>query len=268
MNFLEKISDLITHLNKYKDAVIFIGNNAVKDFYLFQPTENNKNIYCRKQLVKEPKEFWDFYKQVILRNIGSQEINKAQIELKNLINQNIAKTLIDFNSDGFLENIEGIEYIPIKGNRKKLFCSKCGKILDLDINKILNVNKPLIHSEYESNECNGRIIPTIPFYGNNAYNISLLNKIYDSIFKVENKQFVGLNTHTLIFVGADFNEDLVFDLLKDFTILKKQNPNEKYYSVIIADHDETDIEFHKVEFATTDDIDQSLSRLIKLIKGE
>ena len=268
---LEPIQNLIDHLINYKDAVILVGNDAVKEMFLFQPTENNKDFYCRKALSKTPKDFWDFYKINILSNISTQHKNEAQKQIEKLIDLNIAKALVDLNCDGYLSETT-LDYMPLRGNRLKLLCSKCHKQLDLDINKILVVNEVLNHNDYEENyECNGKIIPTIPFYGSKSYDNKLLDNLYNNIFVRDGVNFIGLNTHTLIFIGIDFQEDLLHDIAMSFNLLKtkeSKEKGEKFYTVFITDHNEDDLEFYKADFGTIDNISESIERLIKLIKGE
>ena len=61
------------NLLKYKDAVIIVGNDAVREAHLFHATEHNEHAYSRRNMVKNPKEYWTLYKM----NIAETERNKT-----------------------------------------------------------------------------------------------------------------------------------------------------------------------------------------------
>ena len=73
------------NLIKYKDAVVIVGNDAVKDAHLFHATENNESIYSRRNMVKNPEEYWKLYKMNIAENEHNKTATKEQKALLELL---------------------------------------------------------------------------------------------------------------------------------------------------------------------------------------
>jgi hypothetical protein len=245
--------DLVNHLNKYKDAVIIVGDAVVKDLNLFKVDETTKDVYNRKTMVKEPDKFWEYYKENIFK--GRLENTKQQDAINNLLSTQIAKKVISLTQDGFLEDLAmPYEVVSLKGNQRLSMCVKCKKI---------NV---LIHS-YEPKRicgCGGRIKPTVLMYGED-YDHAEYTAAKNAIFN-ETEEGTKLNTHTLIFIGVDFEEDIMHEFIDNFDVIKKKYPEEPHYSVIIADNDAVSIGLYEPEFATDGDIAGSVERLTALIK--
>lgn len=270
------VTDLTEHLKKYNDAVMIVGSKTIqrelpkeegddedfikKEPIFFQPGENSINIYSRKAMIKNPDMFWKFYDQIIMKD--PEESTSTYDKIKELVNMNLIKTVIDFNTDGILSNINS-EYIPMRGNRNILQCVKCGKTFNTsDIN--LNVSKPILCSDYGDGSCKGKIKPTIPFYGE-KYNTETTSKIFNDIFIYdEDDNPIGLNTHTLILVGPNFTEDLLDEIITGFNKFRSQQPD--ILSVFITDNDDLFMNEYAANFGTTDNIEESLSRLIKILK--
>ena len=267
----ERIKILIEHLKEYNDAVVLIGNNAVKEKWLFQATENNEETYSRKALAKEPEKFWANFLEVSGyeddKCIQRRKPNKTQLGIKTLLDMNVAKTLIDMNPDNALQEFIGnqIEYIPLKGSLDKVYCVKCLKELDYNPDIKVTDNKPILHSDYEDTDCTGKIQPTIPFYGR-PYNIKLTDKIKDAIFVTDEDGKVTLNTHTLILIGPDMTEDYLYDIVNSYKAIRGKF-NKEHMLIIIDESNISLFEFGP-EFGTEKDISGSIERLIDLIKGE
>lgn len=271
-----KINDLLKHLKKYKDAVIIIGNNTItkkiivddetkKESIFFQPDKENKEIFSRKAMIKEPKEFWKFYKENIM-NDCSEDIDLIRpYELtKELTDMNIIKSLIDFNTDGILSNVN-VEYIPMKGNRNILQCVKCKQTVDIS-NIDLNTEEVIIHSKCnESIDCKGKIKPSIPFFGE-EYEQKNVSDMFRSIFKYDdNDKPIGLNTHTLFLIGADFTENIIDEIIEGFNRFKGKD---NALSVFITDGEDLFMNAYMADFGTTYDVSESLNKFIELLKKE
>ena len=72
-----------------------------------------------------------------------------------------------------------------------------------------------------------------------------------------------LNTHTLIFIGVDFTDSLISELIDSYDALK----DGEHFTVIVTDKlNRDDLIYYNPEFGVTDDIDQAIDRLIDLIK--
>ena len=152
------------NLLKYKDAVIIVGNDAVREAHLFHATEHNEHAYSRKNMVKNPKEYWTLYKMNIAETERNKTGTKEQKALLELLELGIAKTVIDVNFDGYLKDNmpDGIQYIQLKGDRRELFCTKCNKIIPYDSS--ITGEKVLVHSDLEDTDCGGKVQPTVPHY--------------------------------------------------------------------------------------------------------
>ena len=95
-----------------------------------------------------------------------------------------------------------------------------------------------------------------------------LDTIKKAIF-IEDEDGVKLNTHTIIFVGVDFEEDYMHELMESYNAIKAAMPKEDhYYTVMVCDKDGVSIDYYKPEFATYEDIAGAISRLTDNIKGE
>ena len=252
------------NLIKYKDAVVIVGNDAVKDAHLFHATENNESIYSRRNMVKNPEEYWKLYKMNIAENETNKTATKEQKSLLELLKLGIVKTVIDVNYDGYLKDNmpDDVEYIQVKGDRRELFCTKCGKIIPYNDN--ITGEKVLTHNDFdEYASCVGKIQPTVPHY-NSRIARPLWNQILDSIFDRSTDK-PTLNTHALILVGIDIAEDIVGDIV-DFYKDTRGNNNLQHLLIAITYKSPQLIDMLEAEFGTADEIDESLLRLKKMLE--
>ena len=94
------------------------------------------------------------------------------------------------------------------------------------------------------------------------YNMNMYKAVKDAIFKEENDK-PELNTHTLIFIGVDFTDSLISELIDSYDALKDNN----HFTVIVTDKlNRDDLIYYNPEFGVTDDLDKAIDRLIDLIK--
>ena len=259
------LSAMKQNLLRNKDAVIIIGNDLVRDAHLFHATENNQKTYSRKQMVKDPEHFWEFYKLNVAENNRNQTGNDNQKALLELLNLGVVKTIIDMNYDGYLkDNVpDNIEYIQLKGDRRELFCTKCGAILPYK-NEISG-EKVLTHNDFsEDIQCEGRVQPTVPFYGSKISK-GLWNQIVESIFDTSDPQNPKLRTHALILIGIDLTEDILSELVESYQAARGKNTLQHLLIAITYNSPQT-IQLLNAEFGTTDDIDKSLLRLKEFLK--
>ena len=113
--------------------------------------------------------------------------------------------------------------------------------------------------------CGGKIAPTITMF-KEKYKTSLITKIKDAIFKTDENNKVDLNTHTLIFIGVDFEEDYMHELIESYNAIKLNTTQENSYCVMICEKDGVSIDYYQPEFATYEDIASSINRLIDKLK--
>jgi hypothetical protein len=261
------IDDLKKHLFKYKDATIIVGNDAISDKEMFLPYSDDKH-YSRKSMKKTPKEFWNFYEEKVYKE-DADSLNESQQLIEGLIDLGIVKTLVDDNSDGTFSNCN-IRYIPLQGNYKVLKCNKCKKEMIYDSSKIDISSKPLAHNMYEDTECDGTIVPTLPF-ANSIMNADLTEELEEAIFNLDSDE--PMHSHTLIFIGVDFDNNIMhyiadkFSTIKNSPQYKNQYPDDTYYIVIVSDGDELPIVAYNADFGTEDKIEDSLGRLSEVLKS-
>lgn len=251
------IENLLKSLKQNKDAVIVIGEKCVsKD--ILKINEGTKDNYSRKKMIKNPKEFWKYYNDSIYNQDTS--ISSAEEAINRLINTGTIKTVINLNYTG---NIKSVALLPtkiieLKGNKNIVKCMSCEKETAIT-NDILNSSKVV------KCECGGKIAPTITMFGE-KYKEKYVSEIKSSIFKEDNGT-VELNTHTIIFIGVDFEEDYMHELIESFNAIKSQQGTNDHYCVMICEKDGVSIQYYQPEFATFEDIPASIDRLISNLEG-
>lgn len=253
------------NLLKYKDAVVIIGNDAVKEAKLFHATEHNEKAYSRRNMVKNPKEYWNIYKLNIAETEKNKTGTKEQKALLELLKTGVVKTIIDVNYDGYLrDNVpDDIEYIQLKGDRRDLFCTKCNEIIPY--NEHITGDKVLVHKDFdETSNCMGKVQPTVPHYGAKI-NKALWNQIIESIFIRIDEETLEIKTHAVILVGVDIAEDIVGDLIELYKILRGKN-NLQHLLIAITYESPQLIDMLEAEFGTVDKMDESLLRLKELLE--
>ena len=253
-----KINQLIENLKKNKDAVVIIGDKAIKELDLYKIDEKSKKDLNKKKMVKEPKKFWEFYKQNIICNTRKSE---AGNNLSDLIKTGVVKTVIDLNYNGEITSPLGsnTRVINLKGIFDIYRCMSCDTTYTSLDEDAINSNKVL------KCKCGGKIAPTVTMFGE-KYLEKHTKAIKDSIFIEENDE-IKLNTHCLIFIGVDFEEDYMHEIIESYVAIKSEvSTNENpYFLVMITEKDGVSIEYYQPEFATYTGIADSIVRLTKML---
>lgn len=253
-----ELKDLIQSLRNHKDAVVVIGDKcANKD--LLKINENTKENYNRKNMIKNPKSFWEYYKTVLFEQDFSP--TEAEQEINELIKTGIIKTIINLNYTDNIKPVDSLstKIIELKGNVNILRCMSCDAEYSV-INEVLNSSKIV------KCECGGKIAPTITMFGE-KYRERHISEIKKSIFN-ETENGIDLNTHVVIFIGVDFEEDYIHELIESFNAIKIQQNKEGYYCVMVCEKDGVSINYYQPEFATYEDIPGAINRLIDKINTE
>ena len=248
-----EVKNLVKTLKNNKDAVIIVGDKCVSNSIL-KIDENTKDKFSRKSMVKKPKDFWEYYKNTIF-NQEKLEITKAEEAINKLINTGLIKTVINLNYTGNLTKMPllNADIIELKGNVRYCRCMSCE-------NKYRFTDDMLNSKKVLRCECGGKIAPTMIMFGE-KYREEYISNIKNAIFKEENGK-VELNTHCLIFIGVDFEEDYVHDIMESYNAIKMQTEAEESYTVMICEMDGVSIEYYQPEFATYEDIAGAVERLI------
>lgn len=255
-----KIENLIANLKNNKDAVVIIGDKAIQELNLYKIDENSKKDLNKKKMVKEPKNFWSFYKENILANDNNSE---AEIQMNNLLNTGVVKTVIDLNYTGNIKVpvFSKVQPIHLKGDKSIVRCMSCDTSYKLT-DDMLNT---ALEGSMLKCECKGKIAPTITMFGD-KYLAKHTKAIKEAIF-IEEDEKVKLNTHCLIFIGVDFEEDYMHELIESYCAIKAEQStdDDPYFLVMITEKDGVSVEYYQPEFATYEDIAGSISRLTNML---
>ena len=160
-------------------------------------------------MIKEPNKFWNFYVDKIMIPLAAT--NKTTAQINRLLEMNVHSSIIDTNivktviNDGKREDL-----ISPNGKNNILECVKCHKTFEANkmIDELKSTEKTLKCG------CGGNIKPTVLYHGE-KYNMNMYKAVKDAIFKEENNK-PELNTHTLIFIGVDFTDSLISELIDSY----------------------------------------------------
>lgn len=249
-----KLENLKSNLLKNRDAVVIFGDKAVEELNLYKIDEKSKKDFNKKKMVKHPKAFWEFYLDNIAVNLNESNAGKSLCEL---IKTGTIKTIIDLNYNGEIVPVFGstTRVINLKGVGDIFRCMSCDKNIHVLDNESISSNKVL------KCECGGKIAPTVTMFGE-KYLEKHTKAIKEAIFKEEDGE-VKLNTHCLIFVGVDFEEDYMHELIESYSAIKMEvsTDEDPHFLVMITEKDGASIQYYQPEFATHEDIANSLKRL-------
>lgn len=236
---MKTLDELVSHMKKYKDAVIILGPGINKVPINYTAEEFNEN-YTRKNLKRNPKVLWDFYLSKVICEENESVIYDLIQELDHAI-------VIDQNYNGKYADIY------FHGHINLYKCQKCKVLFSIEGLDLEN-NTTCEH-------CGGELRPTVLLSGERYDNDDYM-KIKESI----------LNTHTLITIGMDYNEDSLSNLIADYGDMKAQinanDPEDMRILVGIQDanyyYNPNEIAFF--EFLVKDDIELALNKLLKEYK--
>jgi hypothetical protein len=240
---------LLQHLKEYKDAVIILGPDIAESNV--SVTDDSVDKFNRKTMVRDPQTFWNYYAENLMKIYSYNDITTETVEA--LLDLKLHSTVIDTNIIDILTHTHAI---APAGKNKTLKCVKCNKSYNAE-----NMYHQLRFQDTTLKcSCGGNIKPTVLCFGE-KYPLNIYNEVKNAIFKEENGK-VSLNTHTLIFIGVDFSDSLISEIIDSFDALKDAS----HYTVVIADKEHReDVVYYNPEFGVSDDIQQGVSRLIDLL---
>ena len=94
------------------------------------------------------------------------------------------------------------------------------------------------------------------------YHPANMKEFVHAIFKEEEGKETLPNTHTLILIGVDMQEDLIAEMYDNY-LLVRDRIEEPCYIVMITDN-EQEVTLFTPEFATVTDIDNAAKRFVDL----
>ena len=255
-----KIEELIENLKKYNDTIIVLGKDIVeKENKIFKVDEESAKIFNRKTLYRKPKLYWQFYFNYVYNNnrIYTNE-EKAVSKLINTIGKDKVKIINDTTLDSYKDYKELVK-LDLSGNVNELTCVSGRHTLSSD-----KMADYLIEHNFKCPVCNSIYKPTVLMY-NEKYDPLKLAILENMISREENGIRIP-NTHNLIFIGADFDSDIIHDITVSFKALKEkyETNDEKFFLTMIIDHDPINIDRYEPDFATSDSISESIDRLVEL----
>lgn len=261
-NKLKSIKDLKQHLHKYKDALIIIGPDAIKQLELKAPSyEELDNNFTRKSLRKTPEEFWEFYKKEVYTDTSKMELSDTQKAIMELNDKGLVSYVYNQNHDGLLAYKGMDNSIDHKGSMLSYTCQRrsCGVVYPNDY--VMSFDEGIPKCEV----CNTDIRPSILLSGEN-YN--------DDIF-LELKERL-LETHTLILLGIDIKEDAILNLIADYGDIKALDnqgvdqgiEDSKSRMIVTIQRPDLELDMNEVafsEFLVKDDIGDATNRFLKAV---
>lgn len=252
-----KIEDLIENIKKYNDTVLVIGKDVVEtdDFKIFSVDESSKDIFNRKTLIKNPDIYWSFYFSKLPKN---RDFTLDEFSIEKLI-KNIGDVRIINNTyTSLFPGYCNYPSLNISGDFNVLTCIKNHHEISTD--KFLSTAK---ENNYSCPECGSKIKPSVLMYGE-TYDPYMLDKLNKMISKEEDGE-IKPNTHNIFFIGADFDDDIINDIMISFKSLKNkyETDDEKFFTIMINKGKNIEIERYEPDFATSDTINDSINRLIE-----
>lgn len=255
-----EISELINNLKKYDDTVIILGKDIVsKENKIFKVDEESAKIFNRKMLYKKPELYWQFYFNYVYNSDRKYtEEEKAVANLINKIGKDKVQIVNDTTLDSYKEYKDVVK-LNLSGNTNEITCVSGRHVINSE-----NLAEYLMENKFKCPVCNSIYKPTILMY-NEKYDPLKLAILENMISKEENGERVP-TTHNIIFIGADFDSDIIHDIVISFKALSviHEKEDEKFFITMILDHDPVNIERYEPDFATTDNITDSINRLISL----
>ena len=250
------IDALIKHLKEHKDAVIILGPDILEDIKYCEITEETYDSYNRKLMIKDPNKFWNYYVTNVMLPLSAA--TKSSSQINKLLGLNIHSIIIDTNTVKTIMNDgKRDDLISPNGKNNVLECVKCHERYEAEhmLDDIVQIDKPL------KCKCGGNIKPTVLYHGE-KYSTPIYQSVKDAIF-VEKDGKPELKTHTLIFIGVDFTDSLISEIIDSYDALKDYD----HYTVIVSDKlNRDDVIYYNPEFGVADNIDAAIERLIKIIK--
>ena len=246
-----KIQELKEHLEKYKDALVLVGPDAIKNIASIPSRDDQIKFLNNKNLRRSPKEFWDFYfNQFYIEPKKASETEKVIAEL---YKNSLVKNVVTLYPDGLLSYfnlINPTDIIHLHGNMQTYQCQKASCKINYPIEAI---NKENLTCEV----CGNRLRPQILLSGEN-YN----EDKYQAMISLLNQ------THTLFTIGLDYTETPIVEFIADYCDLKGASEESKVLvSVVDKDLDmdlNEQIGFH--EFIVKDDCDAAMIRLLDALR--
>lgn len=250
------IKDLVNHMRKHKDAVIIIGDKIAPEIgKTMEPVidgeeSEQEKVFTRKALVKETNKFWDYYfRDIYYTDHNVPEVYKTINKFKQL---NLAKFII---STDIRHQPIGTSDLDLRGISTVIRCNRCDSVMAESF-----IEEEMIeNNNYKCPVCDNRLRPDCLLYGEN-YHPNKIKEMTRAIFKEEEGKEVIPNTHTLILIGVDMQEDLIAEMYDNY-LLVRERIEEPCYIVMITDKEE-EVRLFTPEFATAVDIEAATTRLI------
>lgn len=255
------IEDLVTHMKKHKDAVIIIGDKIAPEIgktmapVIDGEESEQEKVFTRKALVKETNKFWDYYfRDIYYTDHSVPDVYNTIYKFKQL---ELAKFII---STDIRHQPTGISDLDLRGVSTIIKCNRCDSAMEASYMEESFIEEEMIgKNNYKCPTCNNRLRPDCLLYGENYYP-NKIKEMTRAIFKEEEGKEVTPNTHTLILIGVDMQEDLIAEMYDNY-LLVRERIEEPCYIVMITDKEE-EVRLFTPEFATAVDIEAATTRLI------
>ncbi len=237
--------ELFTHLDKYKDALVIIGDRAIKN-----QKEIDFDVFNNKTLRRNPNRFWEYYHENVMDE--TEDLTDAQKSVVVLKNKQYVKDVVNLTYDSKLGML-GENIINLHGRDDEFKCTAC------QITYPYPAIKDLAYDNIKCEICGKPLRPNVLFNKEN-YNDDKYHKFKELL----------LETHTVFAVGVDYNEAPILNLIKDYIEMKEtknlQDENEQRMVVLVDIEEDFEEEIAESEFIVHGDPNESMKRLVALIK--
>lgn len=217
------ITQLVSHMQKYKDALFILGPGA--GFYNI-PTPTREQLeanYSSKTLRRKPEEFWPFFKEFIFIDPDQNQPTQTQDNVQLLREKGVVGAIVTQTTDGSWEYHLGTEkVIQLHGTSADFVCMNSECKTHFTHHYVMSLEQPVPQCEV----CGKELRPNILLFG---------EKYRDDRFEAFKHHI--LTTHTLILIGVDFTEEAVMQMVANYvdmkTLMNAQNEDEKRMAVVI-----------------------------------
>lgn len=264
---MKTLEELKKVMDDKKDAILILGSNAIRNV-LKNLTEEEQEIlkenYTNKCFRRENKKFWEKFDKIF------SDTEDGLTEIAILVDIMLREGLITkvFYQDIDSSYKEDERVFDVKGSINKFVCinNSCKK----------KYNKTDLPEDRICTECGKKIRPTFIFNGD-KYSDEIEKELVDSLNE----------THTVILVGLDLEENYLVDLVASFSekryyeeanVEKKLKENieltkeekDSMNKTIVAIHDEDKEvnynDYFRCDFQALGDMHESLDRFYNSIK--
>ena len=246
---LDKIvNDFLKQLEK-KNIVVFTGAglstaSGIKDFRgengLYKENINAEEILSHSYFIKNPKEFYIFFRDKLINEVKPNEAHQliTELEKEGYINAVITQNIDNLDKTAGTKNV-----IELHGNAENFYCTGCNKKYKLK--DIINMDLvPMC-------ECGNIIRPDIVLYEEQLDTFKLMHAMEEI-----------KNAKTLLVIGSSLKVNPAAGLVHDFIVDMRFDKEKKLF---IINKGQTDYDGFAKETKYDGDVIEFVKKISKII---